>query len=157
MRAATYSVCLPGHLLRRGFWLYVWEVRFGKKTVYYVGRTGDSSSRYASSPMSRLGQHLSVQASATANMLIRNLRTNKIDPYRSVFQMFAFGPLFGEQRNLTEHRKYRNIMAPIERDLAIHLKERGLTVLGSHPRKGKADRKLLSRVTRQFDLLVRRA
>lgn len=43
--AATFTVTLDGAMLRRGFWLYVWEITTpnGDK-VLYVGRTGDSSS-----------------------------------------------------------------------------------------------------------------
>ena len=37
-----------GRILERGFWLYVWKVTAPNKTVFYVGRTGDSSSRWIS-------------------------------------------------------------------------------------------------------------
>ena len=46
----TFTVTLDGAMLRRGFWLYVWEITTpnGEK-VLYVGRTGDSSSPNAQS------------------------------------------------------------------------------------------------------------
>jgi hypothetical protein len=46
----TFSVTLDGAMLRRGFWLYVWEIKTPDgKDVLYVGRTGDNSSPYAQS------------------------------------------------------------------------------------------------------------
>jgi hypothetical protein len=53
------QLSIPGALLERGFWLYVWEVLTEDgNTVLYVGRTGDSSSAHAQSPFNRLSQHL---------------------------------------------------------------------------------------------------
>jgi hypothetical protein len=60
MKPALHQLSLPGAMLARGFWLYVWEVTTtsGEKWLY-VGRTGDSSSPNAQSPFARLSQHLS--------------------------------------------------------------------------------------------------
>lgn len=43
MKAARHHLSLPGAMLARAFWLYVWEVtdQAGKEWLY-VGRTGDS-------------------------------------------------------------------------------------------------------------------
>ena len=51
MQAKLHTLTISTDVLRRGFWLYVWAValRHGKQ-VYYVGRTGDSSSIHAQSP-----------------------------------------------------------------------------------------------------------
>ncbi len=49
-RLNDYSMTFDGALLERGFWLYVWRIIEGTRTVLYVGRTGDSSSPNASSP-----------------------------------------------------------------------------------------------------------
>ena len=55
MSAAVHRVSLPGALLARGFWLYVWTVATcDGQTVLYVGRTGDTSSPHAQSPFIRL-------------------------------------------------------------------------------------------------------
>jgi len=54
----TYEMSFDGHILQRGFWLYVWRIEFEGKQYYYVGRTGDSSSAHVSSPFNRIGQHL---------------------------------------------------------------------------------------------------
>src|SRR3972149_5328752 len=93
----THILSFDGELLRRGFWLYIWRIMHGRSVLYYVGRTGDSSSRYASSPISRMGQHLSIQDSAAANMLIRHLRANGLDPCKCKYRLIAIGPLFPEQ------------------------------------------------------------
>ena len=58
------QVRFEGALLERGFWLYVWRVRQESREVLYVGRTGDSSSRFAASPFSRLSQHLDIRPKA---------------------------------------------------------------------------------------------
>ena len=45
MKAKTLELNFNGELLQRGFWLYIWEIKTPKKKhLYYVGRTGDSSS-----------------------------------------------------------------------------------------------------------------
>ena len=54
----TYTTSFDGALLKRGFWLYVCRIAYGRRSVLYVGRTGDSSSPHASSPFTRIGQHL---------------------------------------------------------------------------------------------------
>jgi hypothetical protein len=68
----TFVVTLDGAMLRRGFYLYVWEITppDGKK-VLYVGRTGDSSSPNAQSLFNRLGQNLGTLA--TSSMVRNNL------------------------------------------------------------------------------------
>ncbi len=57
LSATLHRIALTGDVLRRGFWLYVWEVvpKDGA-AVLYVGMTGDSSSPNAQSPFTRLGQ-----------------------------------------------------------------------------------------------------
>ncbi|MDM8000377.1 MAG: hypothetical protein QUS33_10335 [Dehalococcoidia bacterium] len=75
-----HDLQFDGHLLERGFWLYIWRIEHKGKVVLYVGRTGDSSSRYASSPFSRLGRHLDIRPSAKANTLLRNIRKANFEP-----------------------------------------------------------------------------
>src|SRR5262249_37403040 len=101
-----------GAILERGFWLYVWRVRCRKHVFYYVGRTGDSSSRYAASPFSRVGQHLDIRPRATANMLLRHIRSRRLDARQCSYELLAVGPLFPEQSNLVDHRRHRDIVAP---------------------------------------------
>jgi hypothetical protein len=76
---ATHAFAFSGQLLQRGFWLYVWEIqpRDGA-TIYYVGRTGDSSSQNAQSPFNRMGQHLGFNVKS--NILRRRLKNAGIAP-----------------------------------------------------------------------------
>ena len=83
------QVRFEGALLERGFWLYVWRVRQESREVLYVGRTGDSSSRFAASPFSRLSQHLDIRPKASANMLFRNLIRRGFDPLGCSHSLFA--------------------------------------------------------------------
>jgi hypothetical protein len=145
--------CLEFHggLLERGFWLYVWRVRHNSDCVLYVGRTGDSSSRFASSPFSRLGQHLDVRVNATANMLLRNIRAIGFDPQQCSFELFSYGPLFPEQPDLLLHRRHRDIVGPLETALAEHLKGSGHRVLGKHPKVRSFDGALFDEVRTHID------
>jgi hypothetical protein len=48
MTAKLHELSFGGGLLERGFWLYVWEISPPQgPALYYVGRTGDSSSTNA--------------------------------------------------------------------------------------------------------------
>jgi hypothetical protein len=69
---AIHEVRFEGRVLQGGFWLYVWEVTPADKApLYYVGRTGDSSSTNGQSPFNRMGQHLGF--AKNSNMLRRHL------------------------------------------------------------------------------------
>lgn len=129
-----HEVTFEGALLKRGFWLYLWRVKQNLRTVLYVGRTGDSSSRYAASPFSRLGQHLDLREKATANMLLRNLRQAGFDPLQCSYSLFAAGPLYPEQDTLSSHRQIRDLVAPLEAAIAAQLRADGHHVLGKHPK-----------------------
>lgn len=76
--ASLHRISLTGELLRRGFWLYVWEIipKSGDP-VLYVGMTGDSSSPNAQSPFAGLGQHLGTNKHA--NALARHLKAKNIE------------------------------------------------------------------------------
>lgn len=147
----THYISFSGEVLERGFWLYVWRITHKNGVLYYVGRTGDSSSKFAASPFSRLGQHLDVRESASANMLMRKLRTAKVNPLECTFEMISVGPLFPEQGNLIEHRQYRDIIAPLETALAEHLKSKNFSVIGSHPKPRPFDTKLFADVKAKID------
>jgi len=146
-----HSIEFDGRLLERGFWLYVWRISCKGKVVLYVGRTGDSSSRYAASPFSRLGQHLDLRPSAKANTLLRNIRKAGFDPISCTFKLLSIGPLYPEQKNLKKHRQCRDIVAPLESALAEHLRRAGYTVLGTHPKPRPVDQHLFSEVLSLLD------
>ena len=127
-----HQVAFDGAILQRGFWVYVWRVRHKAGELLYVGRTGDSSSKYAASPFARLGQHLDIRSTATANMLLRQIWKRRLNPLSCRYSLVAIGPLFREQRSLRAHRPFRDRVASIETALAQQLRIDGHVVVGSH-------------------------
>lgn len=146
-----HRIDFTGAILERGFWLYAWRITNGDRIIFYVGRTGDSSSRYAASPFSRLGQHLDVRPKASANMVLRQVRKLGIEPLLCKYELVAFGPLFPEQDDLERHRHYRDRIAPLEAALAQLLRERGFEVVGKHGTKGTPEPELLRRIEIAFN------
>jgi hypothetical protein len=142
----VYEIAFHGAMLARGFWVYVWRVEDGGRVVLYVGRTGDSSSAFASSPFRRVGQHLDTRASAKANSLAKRLAARGIVPERCTFRMVAIGPLFPEQPDKASHDIYRDRVAALERALADRLREGGHDVIGAHGKVRPCDEAMLTRV-----------
>jgi hypothetical protein len=145
---SLHRLKFAGAILERGFWLYAWRVISGKREFFYVGRTGDSSSRFAASPFSRLSQHLDVRSKANANMLLRHVWRLKLDPLACKFELFAFGPIFGEQATLELHRQYRDRAARLESAFAAYLRSTGKEVVGSHSSMGEPEPELFVKVKR---------
>jgi hypothetical protein len=135
-----------GKLLKRGFWLYIWDIKGDKRRHLYVGRTGDSSSPNASSPFRRIGQHLDTSLNAKGNALSRQLKQAGIDAESSSFEMIAIGPIFEERKTFPEHCAFRDQTAALERALADELRQRGYEVLGTHPRPAPPDADLFKHV-----------
>ncbi len=128
--SAIHSVAFSGSILRRRFWLYVWEITPpDRETLFYVGRTGDSSSTNAQSPFNRMGQHLGF--SPASNMLRRHLVEHGAQPERCGFRLIALGPLEEESSAETryEHDERRDRLAAMERALAELLAESGCRVM----------------------------
>jgi hypothetical protein len=128
MKPATHSLTFSGKLLQRGFWLYVWEITTPQQELlYYVGRTGDSSSSNAQSPFNRMGQHLGFNEKT--NVLRSRLQKRGIDPELCSFRLFAHGPIMKEAAALEEHMRQRDIVAAFEKALASALSEAGYNVI----------------------------
>jgi hypothetical protein len=128
MRAATYQFNFSGGLLQRGFWLYVWEITRPKGAkLYYVGRTGDSSSLNAQSPFNRMGQHLGF--AENSNMLRRYLEAHYIETERCSFHLAAYGPILGEVKDEKGHRNRRDFIAALEKALEEAMREAGYDVM----------------------------
>ena len=142
----SYSMSFDGHLLARGFWLYVWDIRGSSSRQLYVGRTGDTSSPNAQSPFCRIGQHLDPRPNAKGNALARQLARAGIDSSTCSFEMTAVGPIFPEQESFEEHKPLRDQMAALERALADRLRDRKYEVLGTHPRAVPPDAGLFRQV-----------
>lgn len=127
---AIHEVRFEGGILQRGFWLYVWEVTPADQApLYYVGRTGDSSSTNAQSPFNRMGQHLGF--AKTSNMLRRHLTQHGAVPESSAFRLIALGPIEQEARapGRREHDERRDLVAAMEKALAELLASSGLRVM----------------------------
>ena len=150
----THQLSFGGAILERGFWLYVWRVTCKTHLFLYVGRTGDSSSRFAASPFGRIGQHLDVRPKASANMLLRHIRSRNLEPTQCSYKLIAVGPIFPEQRTIEEHRKHRDIVAPLEAALAQHLISKGHDVCGRHSSRHPLDRRLFAQVLSKLGRLI---
>lgn len=151
MPISPQNLAFDGALLQRGFWLYVWEITHNGNRYYYVGRTGDSSSAKASSPLNRVGLHFDIRRNAKANSLLRKLKTEKINPSECHYRMLAIGPLYKEQDTFKQHKPYRDIIATIEHQVAQTLKNRGLIVLGKHYPSAKLKKKTFCVVMKKID------
>lgn len=125
-----FTVTLDGAMLRRGFYVYVWEITppDGKK-VLYVGRTGDSSSPNAQSLFNRLGQNLGTLA--TSSMVRNNLEKRCIDPTQCQFDMVGYGPIFDEVpgKHMDAHKPIRDKVGAAEKRLAEDLADAGYDVM----------------------------
>lgn len=147
----SFSMMFDGHLLNRGFWLYVWEIKGPETHLLYVGRTGDTSSPYASSPFKRIGQHLDASPNAKGNSLRRLLQPKGVKCEECSFEMVAVGPIFPEQPDFEAHKLKRDQMAALERAIADELRQRGYEILGTHPRVGSPDQSLLQQLRSLLD------
>ena len=139
MAAATHILTLPGLMLRRGFWLYVWRVETPKGELLYVGRTGDNSSPHATAPYHRMGQHLGSVKSQ--NALRRQLEKRGIQPETcKAFHLVSHGPLYDEVAKadgatraalMAAHTLLRDIVGAMEKALADDLSAAGYSVLNT--------------------------
>ena len=130
MAAKTHTLTLPAAMLMRGFWVYVWRVEAPEGEYLYVGRTGDTSSPYATSPYQRMGQHLGHRK--TQNALRQHLERKGIEPEDChAFCLIAHGPLYPQAQDMEEHKARRDIVAGLEKALADALKAAGYEVLNT--------------------------
>ena len=136
-KASTWKMTLPGPMLQRGFWLYVWRVETPKGEMLYVGRTGDNSSPYATAPYTRMGQHLGFLKNQ--NALRKQLNKRDIEPEScDAFHLIAHGPIYpeiekrdGDDRTalMERHLPLRNYVGAMEKALAEALATAGYDVL----------------------------
>lgn len=148
---AIHEIHFGGGILQRGFWLYVWEVTGeGHTPLYYVGRTGDSSSTNAQSPFNRMGQHLGF--AKNSNMLRRHLEVNGTDPESCVFRLIALGPIEQEARTpgRRAHDQRRDVVAAMEKALAELLASAGLKVMNTVKSRKPLDEARFAQVRAAF-------
>lgn len=137
---ATHCLTLPGAMLRRGFWLYVWRVEDAEGDEWlYIGRTGDNSSPHASAPYTRMGQHLGTMKNQNALRARLKDKGIEAEDCRN-FHLVSHGPLYPEVAKaegldrdtlMALHRPFRDEVGAYERDLALALKEAGYRVLNT--------------------------
>ncbi len=145
--ASLRRLTLPGSMLYRGFWLYVWRVETPRGGRLYVGRTGDNSSPFATAPYTRMGQHLGF--SKGANSLRRLLTEAGVEPEScGQFDLVSYGPIFPEigmtkdQRRADQmllHNPVRDQMAALEKKLRDALVAAGHSVLNVVHSKKQCD------------------
>lgn len=135
---ATHTLTLPGPMLRRGFWLYVWRVETPAGEMLYVGRTGDNSSPHATAPYTRMGQHLG--AIQTQNALRKHLERRGVELTACAFHLVSHGPLYPEVEKtegaeraalMAAHLPVRDIVGAMEKALADDLSAAGYDVLNT--------------------------
>jgi hypothetical protein len=149
----SFKFEFDGGSLKRGFWIYIFEAKLGKKRYFYVGRTGDNSTPNAASPFTRVSRHLDSSPNAQANSFYKRLREIKVAPEDCTYRFVSFGPIFPEQSgDFGEHVPYRDRTARLERALADWVKEREYDVLGRHPKKGAlgTDDKIFEEAKKHF-------
>lgn len=147
---AMQTLAFDGELLRRGFWLYVWEITpKNAASLYYVGRTGDNPSPKAQSPFVRMGQHFGKNKNA--NALRKHLEAREIDPARCGLRLFAHGPIFDEVSDYDEHKKRRDVAAALEKALEESLRVVGYDVLNVVNSNMKLDKSLFKKMIRAFN------
>lgn len=135
--ASLHRLTLPGPMLQRGFWLYVWRVKTPVGERLYVGRTGDSSSPHATAPYTRMGQHLGF--AKAQNSLRRLLTEAGVEPEScGQFDLISYGPIFPEigmtkdqlrADQMLLHTPVRDQMAGLEKKLRDELVAAGYRVL----------------------------
>jgi hypothetical protein len=145
----TYELQFGGSVLARGFWIYVWEVTTHKdERVYYIGRTGDSSSLNAQSPFGRMGQHLGFVKSS--NMLRQWLARRDIEPSRCRYRLVSHGPILQESKELMVHRRRRDVTAAVECALEKRMRAAGYDVLNDVKCRRPLDEGLFETVLEAF-------
>ena len=140
MKTKTLVLKMPGEMLKRGFWLYVWRIKTPIGEMLYVGRTGDNSYPRANPPYLRMGQHLGNNENQ--NALRRQLLKAGVQPEDcGSFELISHGPLFPEKNNFEAHKRPRDIVAALEKRLRDSLSEAGYQVLNTVNSRKDLDKK----------------
>ena len=146
-----HEVRFEGGILQHGFWLYVWEVTpADQPALYYVGRTGDSSSTNAQSPFNRMGQHLGI--AKKSDMLRRHLVDHGVEPEACRFRLVTVGPSHQEARwpGRAEHDAGRDVVGAMEKALAEALAWSGCRVMNRAASRKSLDAARFAQVRAAF-------
>ena len=119
MTLQTCEVRFDGGILRRGFWLYVWEITPPQ------GRVSVLRGTYRDARPPTRNRHSTGWASISGftnngNMLRQHLLKQQVEPERCRFRLIALGPLEAESKASVrhEHDQRRDVMAAMEKALA---------------------------------------
>jgi len=149
MKVKTHELKFHGRMMNRGFWLYVWEVSTARgRKLYYVGRTGDSSSIHAGSPYSRMVGHLGNKKNA--NMLLTHLGNAHVDPRKCSLRLIAHGPILAETRHRVQHLSRRDRVHAMEKALELMMKKARYDVMNTVQRRGDVEPRVFDVVRRAF-------
>lgn len=149
MQASTHVLTIPGPMLNRGFWLYVWRIKSTDRQYLYVGRTGDNPTPKAAAPFRRMVRHLGDNKNE--NMLRQHLEKRGVQPEDcESFDMVAYGPIFPEAGDMSTHKEPRNKVAALEKELAEALDGAGYEVLNKVNSRQQIDSSLWSQVYEAF-------
>lgn len=146
-----HKLQFDGEVLRRGFWLYVWEIITPSgPCLHYVGRTGDSSSTNAQSPFNRMSQHLGFNK--RSNVLRKYLTMREVLSEECQFRLVSLGPIEEESNDTdrAEHDRRRDAVAAMESALALAMKEAGYFVMNDITSRKNLDMERFRDVVRQF-------
>ena len=147
--SSTHTLTLPGAMIERGFWLYVWRIASPVGELLYVGRTGDSSSTNAATPFARMAQHLGTNN--RENMVRRHLEGRRVPPETCTsFDLIAHGPIFEETPDARTHTERRDVVAALEKALADGLARSGYDVLNNVKDRHHLDVRLWTMVREEF-------
>lgn len=148
MTTSLQSLEFSGSLLKRGFWLYVWEIDCGGgRKVHYVGKTGDKSSGVSQSAFDRLSKHLG--SNKHNNALRRHLAAHSVDAEQCHFRFWSLGPLhFGEITS--SHATLCDTTSALECALAREMREAGYTVLNEVKCRQSLDEHMFGQVRQIF-------
>lgn len=160
MTAATHILSLPGKMLSRGIWLYVWRVETPQGEMPYIRRTGYSSSPHPTAPYTRMGKHLGF--SKAANSLRRLLTENSITPEEcDNYGLISHGPIYAEiglkegqlrDKQMRLHKPVRAKMAGLEKKLRDALYDSGYWVLNVVYSKKACDENVWNDVLTAFSV-----
>ena len=73
------KITIPGSALKRGFSIYVIEVKYQKERYFYIGMTGDPYYPSARAIIHRVSGHLELNSRSTQNQLLKALKDKGID------------------------------------------------------------------------------
>jgi len=147
MMSSFHQIFFEGNVLRRGFWLYVWEIMTpDSHCAYYVGRTGDKASGVCQSPFDRFSKHLG--ANLNNNALRRHMGKHNLLPESCSFRFHTFGPLLTD--NELSHDEKCDVIAALEKSLADSMAKAGYDVLNRVHCQMPLNNKLWEQAREQF-------